>query len=74
MSAADFIYVQMNEYSKKLNEEKVMAIMAGTRFNRQIAKIYGVSYEIIRKIKNRKTWIHVGGALCIVKPVVGMTT
>ena len=43
---------QMNKYSKKLNEEKVMAILADTRSNRQIAKIYGVSYETIRKIKN----------------------
>jgi transposase len=55
---------QMNKYSKKLDEEKVMAILADTRSNRQVAKIYGVSHETIGKIKRRESWRHIRSALC----------
>ena len=57
----------MNKYSKKLNEEKVLAILSDDRSNRQIAKIYGVSHETIRKVKNRTNWGYVGMALCVAR-------
>lgn len=58
---------QMNKYSKKLDEEKVMAILADTRSNRELGRIYGVSHETIGKVKRRETWGHVGNALCIAR-------
>lgn len=57
----------MSKYSKKLNEEKVMAILADNRSNRQIAKTYGVSHETIGKIKRRESWRHIRSALCNAK-------
>lgn len=43
----------------KLNDEKVRAIRSDSRFDRIIAKEYGVSRVTINDIKNRKIWQHV---------------
>ena len=59
----------MNKYSKKLDEEKVMAILADMRSNRQVAKDYGVSHATIGKIKRRETWGYIGMALCVARGV-----
>ena len=59
----------MNKYSKKLNKEKVMAILNDTRSNRELGRLYGVSHATIGKIKRRETWGHVGMALCVARGV-----
>ena len=60
---------QMNKYSKKLDEEKVLAILSDDRSTRELGKIYGVSHATIGKIKRRETWGYIGMALCVARGV-----
>ncbi len=43
----------------KLDDEKVRAILADSRSNRQIAKSYGITGVTVDRIKRRESWAHV---------------
>ena len=43
----------------KLDDDKVRAILADSRANRQIAKAYGIASVTVDRIKNRVLWSHV---------------
>ena len=48
-----------NNYLSKLTEEQVLLIRADYRSQREIAKDYKVTDQIIGRIKRRQTWNHI---------------
>jgi hypothetical protein len=59
---------------KKLTKDEVLEILADTRSNRELGRVYKVSHETIGKIKRRQMWKDVGCAVCVAQSLGNVAT